>query len=89
MVKDATIHRSEAELRSSFEDARRERAFWDEHYAEFVGRYPDQFVAVKGGAVVAASTDLREFAARLQRLSLNPRELWLEYIRSTPPNWIL
>ncbi|MGI8554308.1 MAG: hypothetical protein ACR2PL_26515 [Dehalococcoidia bacterium] len=45
-------------VKAASRDAIARRPFWEEHYHELKRQYPDQFVAVKETAVVAASQDL-------------------------------
>lgn len=64
--------------------ASEERAFWSAHRQEFLNRFPDQFVAVKNGDVVATGTNLDEIVARLAERGLEPTEVWLHYFNSHP-----
>ena len=57
----------------SFEESKRIHAFWLEHQDEFLARYPEQFVAVKDGNVVAANPDLAMLFYELRDLGLNAR----------------
>jgi hypothetical protein len=80
---------SDAEVKALFDEAERERAFWDSHYQEFIETYPDQFVAVHNGKVVAANLDLFGLVADLDMLGLKPRQVWSEFIEATPRTLIL
>lgn len=55
-------------------EAEETQDFWNEHYAEFLEKYPEQFVAVRDGAVVAANPDLAFLVYELRDLELNPRD---------------
>jgi hypothetical protein len=48
------------------QEADREQAFWNEHYDEFVQKYPDQFVAVHDGQVIAVSDDPARLVALIR-----------------------
>ena len=50
------------EVNAMRREAEREQRFWQEHYQEFLRRYPDQFVAVYDGRVVAVSDHLWDLA---------------------------
>ncbi|MGH2586610.1 MAG: DUF5678 domain-containing protein [Dehalococcoidia bacterium] len=64
---------------AAWQDAERERAFWQEHHGEFLHTYPDQFVAVKDDRVVAVSYDLRDLIADLRQQGLEPTDVWLHF----------
>ena len=61
-----------------------ERAFWQNHYREFLQKYPDQFAAVKDGKVIATGADLSEILSELERQGLEPSEVWLRYLNAHP-----
>jgi hypothetical protein len=61
------------------------RAFWAAHIEDYRHRYPDQFVAVVDGAVVAAAPTLRTLDERLASRGLtNRRAVWVQFIEVTP-----
>jgi len=64
---------------AAWQDAERERAFWQEHHDEFLREYPDQFVAVKDGRIVAVSYDLRDLIADLRQHGMEPVDVWLHF----------
>jgi hypothetical protein len=68
------------EMRAAFKDADEQRAFWDAHSGELMQRYPDQFVAVREGEVVAASPNLEQLLAMLKEKDLLPSDVWLRYM---------
>jgi len=61
-----------------------ERMFWQDHYRELLQQYPDQFVAVKDGKPIATGADLSEMLSELERLGLEPSEVWLRYLNAHP-----
>jgi hypothetical protein len=62
-----------------WQDADREDVFWQTHYDEFLAKYPDQFVAVRDGRVVATAYDLRDVLASLRAQGLEPTETWIQH----------
>ena len=60
--------------------AERREAFWHAHHKEFLERYPEQFVAVADGQVVAADEDLDALLDTLQKKDLAPTQVWLKFI---------
>ena len=63
-----------------WERGARERRYWDEHERELQARYPERFVAVRAGAVVATAADLHELVQHLQSLSVPPGEVSVQYM---------
>ena len=61
-----------------------EERFWREHYGAYLEQYPDQFVAVANGEVVAHSPDLRHLAGLLEGKGFNLRDVWVRYIAAAP-----
>ena len=74
---------SPEELEELWERAEAEQAFWDSHYSELLSKYPDQFVAVHDGEVVATAFDLRDLVRDLEALGLQPSDVWIEFMRAT------
>ena len=77
------MQRMPDELSALWEQAAAEEAFWQEHHHEFIKTYPDQFVAVRGGAVVAVASNLRALVGELQARGLNPADVWVRFIAAT------
>jgi hypothetical protein len=67
----------------------KEQAFWTAHYDEFLSKYPDRFVAVLDGEVVATSAHLQELELLLRERGLKPTDVWTEYFDADPLPWIL
>ncbi|MGH2584738.1 MAG: DUF5678 domain-containing protein [Dehalococcoidia bacterium] len=76
-------------LQTAMRDAERQRAFWQAHREEFLRKYPNQFVAVKDGVVVATADDLQELVLALRGLELRPDEVWVQYMDPKPQTLIL
>jgi hypothetical protein len=64
---------------AAWQEAERERAFWQHHHAEFADRYVDQFVAVKDEQVIAAAYDLRDLLDQLRARDVNPKDVWIRF----------
>ena len=75
--------------RALWKEAEQETAFWLDHQHEYLVRYPDQFVAVHNGSVVAADHDLRVVIDRLTNLGVEYREVWLRYMDTHPVDFVL
>jgi hypothetical protein len=71
------------EINARWQEAEQERLYWEEHYQEFLHRYPDQFVAVRDGRVVAVSDHLSGLTASLKELGLQPTDVWSHYFMTT------
>ena len=68
----------------AWQRAEREQRFWREHYQEYLERYPDQFVAVHDGRVIATSRHLRELVALVRGQGLKPTDVWVRFLAKTP-----
>jgi hypothetical protein len=66
------------------EAARAEQVYWEEHFPEFLERYPEQFVAVRESEVVAVSPDLLLLVGILEGKELKPTEVWVRFITADP-----
>ncbi|MGD9895092.1 MAG: hypothetical protein AB7R89_30335 [Dehalococcoidia bacterium] len=67
------------EIQARWREAEQQRLFWQDHYQQFLDTFPDQFVAVHDGDVVAVSHDLRDLNASLKQLNLEPADVWVHY----------
>jgi hypothetical protein len=74
---------------AAWEEAEAELAFWKRHQQEFLLRYPDQFVAVHDGEVVAAGAELRSVLDRIAELGIDPRRVWLHRFDTHPTKFVL
>jgi hypothetical protein len=66
-----------------------EQEFWREHWEEMLARYPEQFVAVFGGNVIAHGSDLQDLCQRIAEAGLDPPSVWAKHITAKPPHWRL
>jgi hypothetical protein len=69
--------------------AEAERIFWEDHYSKFVPRYPDKFVAVHEGEVIASGAELDSVLREVQATGVDRREVWVRFIAATPRTLIL
>lgn len=73
----------------ALQEAERARTFWNAHYDEFLARYPDQFVAVHDGRVIASSAHLVDLLDQIERLGLKPTQVWSKYFATDADRLIL
>ncbi len=68
----------------SMEAARAAQRFWEGHWVELLHRYPDQYVAVVDGKVVASNLDAVRLDAALAEMSLRvgTGEVWVRFVSS-------
>jgi Family of unknown function (DUF5678) len=76
-------------LRERFDEADRELQWWAEHQAEFVKLYPDQFVAVHNGEVVAVANSIGGLKKKLAAKSLGFDDVKSSFITADPSKLIL
>lgn len=76
-------------LRERFYERDRELQWWADHHAELVKLYPDQFVAVRDGSVVAVADDIVDLRQKLAEKSLGFDDVISSFIRSDPSKLIL
>jgi Family of unknown function (DUF5678) len=75
--------------RDALRAAQEEEAFWEKHYPELLARYPDQFVAVRGGKVIASDSDLMRLATTLEKRGIKPTDVWMQFIDTKPDRFLL
>lgn len=69
--------------RPSIQDAAAIQQYWDEHYAELLAQFPEQFVAVKDGAVIASHRDLAMLIYVLRDRGMDVRtDVAIEFVTS-------
>jgi hypothetical protein len=76
------------ELDAGWEAVRAEQRFWEAHYAEYLQHYPEQFVAVKDGEVIATQADLLELLQALKSKGLAPTQVWMHFITANPYSFL-
>ena len=72
------------EAREALDAAEREQGFWRDHYSRLLQQYPDQFVAVRDGAVVATNPDLQRLLESLEHQSIEPTAVWVRFLATDP-----
>jgi hypothetical protein len=80
---------SDDEIRAMFAEARREQAFWEEHYPRLVQEHPDRFIAVREGKVIAVGNDPYELADAIRAAGFEPGQVWPKFMMATPIRYIL
>jgi predicted N-acetyltransferase YhbS len=80
-----TLDRAHAALR----EAEAERSFWEQHAVELLRRFPDQFVAVRDGEVVASGAELPDLIAQLKAKGISPSGLWIRFLATDPRRLLL
>jgi len=69
--------------RPSIQEAAATQRYWDDHYAELLEQFPEQFVAVRDGTVVASHRDLAMLLYDLQDRGLDARtDVAIEFVTS-------
>lgn len=69
---------------------RERQLWWDAHYAELLALYPERFVAVKDGEVVATSEDLFLILDDVHALGLrSPEDVSIEFVTGRNNSWLL
>ena len=72
------------EVEAAWQAAAAEQAFWETHYGELLERYPDQFVAVSDGVVIATNPDLQQLIQDLEHRGIEPRRIWVRFVTADP-----
>jgi alkylhydroperoxidase/carboxymuconolactone decarboxylase family protein YurZ len=76
--------------REAWERAEAQQVFWQEHRAEFLERFPDQFVAASPeGDVIAADPDLQRLTQLLVARGIEPTSTWIQFIATDPQRYLL
>jgi hypothetical protein len=70
-------------LARRFQRAKEEEAYWERHYPDFLAKYPDQWVAVHDGKLIARTEHLSELVQELERQGFDPRETWFTFLNAT------
>lgn len=65
---------------AAWQQSEERRAFWDAHRAELVAAYPDQFVAVVDGGVIAADPDLLSLVQQVRAAGHELTVVWIEFM---------
>ncbi|HLY66675.1 MAG TPA: DUF5678 domain-containing protein [Chloroflexota bacterium] len=57
-----------------------ERAYWARHYGEYREKYPDQYVLVRDGKLIATARDLDELEALRDAGRLDAGNVWVQFM---------
>jgi hypothetical protein len=71
-------------VKAASERARQEQDFWEQHWGEFLTKYPEQFVAVLNGEVVAADSDLLALHRVISTRGIDRHKVWVRFITADP-----
>jgi hypothetical protein len=88
MLDDPGMHDEES-YQNALRRTKEERAFWDAHRARYMQEYPDEFVAVLDGKVLAHDEDLMSLMRKLKALGYELHEVLVEYMRTARRPFIL
>jgi hypothetical protein len=72
------------ESQEAWDEAEHEQDFWRDHYAALLQQYPDHFVAVRDGAVVATNPDLQQLLKSLKHQGIEPTAVWVRFLATDP-----
>jgi hypothetical protein len=86
---DMLSARDQQAIREAFRRGDEEDAYWTAHYAELLKQYPEQYVAVDEGQVIATHPDPLELHRLLKAKGLEPRQVWVKLITAHPRYLIL
>jgi hypothetical protein len=79
----------EKAIHAAFREAEREDAFWKKNYKRLLQEYPDQFIAVWAGDVIAVSPALEGMLQQLEELGIDPTKTWSRFLDAHPLPMIL
>lgn len=68
------------QIQDDMERYRADARYFEEHRAEFLERYPDQWVAVYNQEVVGATKDVKRLVKQLERKNIRPGRTYCEYL---------
>ncbi len=72
------------------DEAQELRRFWESQHDRLIGEYPEQFVAVRVGEVIASNSDLAMLVYALRDMGLDPRtDVWIEFITAKAGSLLL
>jgi hypothetical protein len=72
------------DAQEAWEAAEAEQHYWREHYADLLRQYPDQFVAIRDGTVVARNPDLQQLLQSLKHQGIAPTQVWVRFLATDP-----
>ncbi|MGE3599952.1 MAG: DUF5678 domain-containing protein [Dehalococcoidia bacterium] len=66
-----------------FKRGRDERAYRDRRYPELLARYPDEWVAVHEGSLIAHAKHVRDLLQELEIQEIDPRDSRITFLTAT------
>jgi len=78
-----------ATLDAAWQRAEERRAFWDAHRATLTQQYPDEFVAVFNGDVIAHDPDLMSLVQYVRAAGYDVRDVWIEFLATDRHKFLL
>jgi hypothetical protein len=76
-------------VRAALAEAQAEEEFWHELYEDLTRLYPDEFVAVVNGRVVAHSPDRQTLMAAAPLRGRDPHRVWVRFVTRHPRQMLL
>ena len=73
---------------TAIDQFKRDEEYYDAHYSEILGQYPDQWVAVLDGSIVGADEDVFELIDRLRSAGI-PTQRTVMRRASTKPEVLI
>lgn len=67
-------------MEAGWRDAAAERQYWDGHQEELMVRYPDEYVAVADGKLVAHAPTLAVLSARVLNAGYSMEAVWIRFL---------
>ncbi len=61
-----------------------ERAFWRAHQGDYMEKYPNQFIALKDGQVIAHDISLDDLVTELAKHGLESTDVRIRYVNACP-----
>lgn len=66
-----------------FQRARDERVDWEKHYPGLLAQYPDEWVAVHDGRVIAHESHIWNLMQGLERQGVDRRDVWITFLNES------
>jgi hypothetical protein len=66
----------------AWDEAEARTAYWRDNYPTLLEKYPEHFVAVANGAVVAVDSNLDQLLSIISKHGYQPRRVWIRFMTS-------
>ncbi len=77
------------QIAAAFADGERRRAFWEKNYRRLAELYPEQYIVVVNGVVVASDPDFSCAASVLESLDRKSQDVYFKYMTLRPQTLLL